>query len=67
MISDRLPDMLLCTSGRTVTFSQIMKREKHADAKVKLFQWVENALSRLSLLRMKVWKAEQKRREPRKC
>lgn len=34
---DRLPDMLLCTSVKIVTLSQIMKSEKHADAKVKLF------------------------------
>lgn len=38
MISDRLSDMLLCTSVIIVTFSQIMKSEKHADEKVKLFK-----------------------------
>lgn len=44
MISHRLSDMLLCTSVIIVTFSQIMKSEKHADTKVRLFQWVEKAL-----------------------
>lgn len=37
VISDRLPDMLLCPSVITVTCSQIIKSEKHADAKAKLF------------------------------
>ena len=37
VISDRPSNMLLCMSVIIVTFSQVMKSEKHADAKVKSF------------------------------
>lgn len=65
MISHRLSDMLLRTSVIIVTFSQIMKSEKHADTKVRLFQWVEKALFHVFfffLLRMEVWEASREER-----